>query len=314
MKRRTKNFVEDILIIIGVLFILYLIYFFVFSKDNDLSFETATKESKVEIETKDSKLFVSENGFLSKIYEDIKNKLFSDNNDELLIVKKVEDENKEESTKNIYLTQRAEILSKQEERVKEDLNTQEQTIKSEENISTDNTNIEALKQEDVKDKVVENKVVENIDEQRVENKLATEQKNEEPVQQIKDNDHKDETILLEPKTTLETKTLEDVKTDENSEEVNHEVSNIDDFFDRFEKKVYSNIDRNFDKTTFKRGEFVNIRVTILKDGSYEQLTFLNGNSDYFNKVKPQIEEIFPLKIEENLKSHFPRYYRMKIDF
>ena len=314
MKRRTKNFVEDILIIIGVLFILYLIYFFVFSKDNDLSFETATKETKVEVETKDSKLFVSENGFLSKIYEDIKNKLFSDNNDELLIVKKVEDENKEESTKNIYLTQRAEILSKQEERVKEDLNTQEQTIKSEENISTDNTNIEALKQEDVKDKVVENKVVENIDEQRVENKLATEQKHEESVDQIKDNDHKDETILLEPKTTLETKTLEDVKTDENSEEVHHEVSNIDDFFDRFEKKVYSNIDRNFDKTTFKRGEFVNIRVTILKDGSYEQLTFLNGNSDYFNKVKPQIEEIFPLKIEENLKTHFPRYYRMKIDF
>lgn len=310
MKRRTKNFVEDILIIIGVLFILYLIYFFVFSKDNDLSFETATKESKVEMETKDSKVFVSENGFLSQIYEDIKNKLFADNNDELLTIKKVEEENKEDNTKNIYLSQRAEILSKQEERVKEDLTTQqEQTTKNEENISTENRNIEALKQEEIKDKVVENVV-----EQRVENKLATEQKNEEPVQQIKDNDHKDETILLEPKTTLETKTLEDVKTDENSEEVHHEVSNIDEFFDRFEKKVYSNIDRNFDKTTFKRGEFVNIRVTILKDGSYEQLTFLNGNSDYFNKVKPQIEEIFPLKIEENLKSHFPRYYRMKIDF
>ncbi|MGJ0334129.1 hypothetical protein NG752_08910 [Aliarcobacter cryaerophilus] len=299
MKRRTKNFVEDILIIIGVLFILYLIYFFVFSKDNDLSFETATKETKVEMETKDSKVFVSENGFLSQIYEDIKNKLFADNN-ELLTIKKVEEENKEDNTKNIYLSQRAEILSKQEERVKEDLNTQqEQTTKNEENISTENRNIEALKQEEIKDKVVENVV---------------EQKNEEPVQQIKDNDHKDETILLEPKTTLETKTLEDVKTDENSEEVHYEVSNIDDFFDRFEKKVYSNIDRNFDKTTFKRGEFVNIRVTILKDGSYEQLTFLNGNSDYFNKVKPQIEEIFPLKIEENLKSHFPRYYRMKIDF
>ena len=309
MKRRTKNFVEDILIIIGVLFILYLIYFFVFSKDNDLSFETAKKESKVEVETKDSKVFVSENGFLSQIYEDIKNKLFADNN-ELLTIKKVEEENKEDNTKNIYLSQRAEILSKQEERVKEDLTTQqEQTTKNEENISTENRNIEALKQEEIKDKVVENVV-----EQRVENKLATEQKNEEPVQQIKDNDHKDETILLEPKTTLETKTLEDVKTDENSEEVHHEVSNIDDFFDRFEKKVYSNIDRNFDKTTFKRGEFVNIRVTILKDGSYEQLTFLNGNSDYFNKIKPQIEEIFPLKIEENLKSHFPRYYRMKIDF
>lgn len=311
MKRRTKNFVEDILIIIGVLFILYLIYFFVFSKDNDLSFETATKETKAEIETKDSKVFVSENGFLSQIYEDIKNKLFADNNDELLTIKKVEEENKEDNTKNIYLSQRAEILSKQEDRVKEDLSTQqEQTTKNEENISTENRNIEALKQEEIKDKAVENLV-----EQRVEDKLATEQKHEEPVEQIKNNDHKDETILLEPKTTtLETKTLEDVKTDENSEEVHNEVSNIDDFFDKFDKKVYSNIDRNFDKTTFKRGEFVNIRVTILKDGSYEQLTFLNGNSDYFNKVKPQIEEIFPLKIEENLKSHFPRYYRMKIDF
>ncbi len=61
MKRRTKNFVEDILIVIGVFFILYLIYFFVFSKDNDLSLETATKETKVEVETKDSKLFDSEN-------------------------------------------------------------------------------------------------------------------------------------------------------------------------------------------------------------------------------------------------------------
>ena len=198
MKRRTKNFVEDILIIIGVLFILYLIYFFVFSKDNDLSLETATKETKVEVETKDSKLFVSENGFLSQIYEDIKNKLFADNNDELLTIKKVEEENKEDNTKNIYLSQRAEILSKQEERVKEDLNAQqEQTTKNEENISTENRNIEALKQEEIKDKVVENVV-----EQRVENKLATEQKHEEPVEQIKNNDHKDETILLEPKTTF----------------------------------------------------------------------------------------------------------------
>ena len=69
-----------------------------------------------------------------------KNKLFGDNNnDELLTIKKVEEENKEDNTKNIYLSQRAEILSKQEERVKEDLNTQqEQTTKNEENISTEN--------------------------------------------------------------------------------------------------------------------------------------------------------------------------------
>ncbi|QNM91037.1 hypothetical protein HOO34_04840 [Aliarcobacter cryaerophilus] len=42
--------------------------------------------------------------------------------------------------------------------------------------------------------------------------------------------------MLEPKTTLETKTLEDVKTDENSEEVDHETSNIDEFLIDLRKK------------------------------------------------------------------------------
>ncbi|AXK48724.1 hypothetical protein CRU87_05675 [Aliarcobacter trophiarum LMG 25534] len=287
MKRRTKNFVEDILIILSIFFILYLIYFFAFKQDDELSLESIKNETKVEIVTQEKEI-VSESSFLKKVYEEIKEKIFQDTNeDETSSIKQVE--KKEESIKNIHLSQRAEILSKQDERVRE-LSVKEQI--------SDEPNIEVVKQEEIKDSSSE-KVEEKLEEKAtIEEKTTIEEKKEEQTEQA----------------PLETKVYEEIKTDENSDEAHNDIGNIDEFFYRFDKKVYSNIDRSFDKTSFKRGEFVNIRVTILKDGSYEQLTFLNGNSEYFNKIKPQIEQMFPLNIEENLKGHFPRYYRMKIDF
>lgn len=287
MKRRTKNFVEDILIILSIFFILYLIYFFAFKQDDELSLESIKNETKVEIVTQEKEI-VSESSFLKKVYEEIKEKIFQDTNeDETSSIKQVE--KKEESIKNIHLSQRAEILSKQDERVRE-LSVKEQI--------SDEPNIEVVKQEEIKDSSSE-KVEEKLEEKAtIEEKTTIEEKKEEQTEQA----------------PLETKVYEEIKTDENSDEAHNDIGNIDEFFYRFDKKVYSNIDRSFDKTSFKRGEFLNIRVTILKDGSYEQLTFLNGNSEYFNKIKPQIEQMFPLNIEENLKGHFPRYYRMKIDF
>ena len=306
MKRRTKNIIEDILVIVGILVVLYLIYFFVFKNSDEQSLENIKKEPKVEIVTKDSELDV---GFLSKLYEEIKEKFFENKEQNEIDSKtysKIE-EKKEESIKNIHLSQRAEILSKQEERERE-LSSKEQTSNIE-----NSTNSETIKQEEVKNSTTlseANEKVEEKSEAKVEEK--TEDKSEAKVEEKSVIEQKKDEHIEQ--TTSEIKVLEDVKTDENSDEANHDVANIDDFFDRFDKKIYSNIDRSFDKTSFKRGEFVNIRVTILKDGRYEQLTFLNGNSEYFNKIRPQIEQVFPLNIEEALKSHFPRYYRMKIDF
>lgn len=165
MKRRTKNFVEDILIILSIFFILYLIYFFAFKQDDELSLESIKNETKVEIVTQEKEI-VSESSFLKKVYEEIKEKIFQDTNeDETSSIKQVE--KKEESIKNIHLSQRAEILSKQDERVRE-LSVKEQI--------SDEPNIEVVKQEEIKDSSSE-KVEEKLEEKAtIEEKTTIEEK------------------------------------------------------------------------------------------------------------------------------------------
>ena len=59
--------------------------------------------------------------------------------------------------------------------------------------------------------------------------------------------------------------------------------------------------------------YVNIRVTILKDGNFEHLKFMGGDKQYFDTIKPLIETIFPLVMEEKIDDQFPRYFRMRIN-
>lgn len=92
-----------------------------------------------------------------------------------------------------------------------------------------------------------------------------------------------------------------------------EISDVEVFYRSIEEKIYSNIEKNVDKTLIKSNNFVNIRVTILKDGRYEQLTFMDGNKDNFELFRSSITEIFPLKMNDSLKENFPRYFRMKIE-
>ena len=85
------------------------------------------------------------------------------------------------------------------------------------------------------------------------------------------------------------------------------------FYKSIEDKIYANIESNVDKTLIKDNAFVNIRVTILKDGRYEQLTFMDGSKDNFELFRSSITQVFPLKINDSLKENFPRYFRMKIE-
>ena len=103
------------------------------------------------------------------------------------------------------------------------------------------------------------------------------------------------------------------KTEINTEvQSTSEITDVELFYRSVEEKIYSNIERNVDKTSINNG-FVNIRVTILKDGRYEQLTFMDGNKDNFELFKSSITKIFPLNINESIKENFPRYFRMKIE-
>ena len=103
------------------------------------------------------------------------------------------------------------------------------------------------------------------------------------------------------------------KTEKNTEvQSTSEITDVELFYRSIEEKIYSNIERNVDKTSINNG-FVNIRVTILKDGRYEQLTFMDGNKDNFELFKSSITKVFPLNINESIKENFPRYFRMKIE-
>ncbi len=93
-----------------------------------------------------------------------------------------------------------------------------------------------------------------------------------------------------------------------------EKAKIEAFYKNIRDRIYINLEKNLDKTTLKSDEFVNIRLTILKDGRYEQLTLIEGNKEYFELIKPSISQSFPLIIDESLKQSFPRYFRMKIEF
>lgn len=135
-----------------------------------------------------------------------------------------------------------------------------------------------------------------------------------PIEISKNN----EIVISEEAGKIETKTLDsqiqDIQTNENENRDTNDKTNVDQFFKNFEIKVYDNINKNVDKSALRSGQFVNIRVTFLKDGGYEQLIYVSGNMGYFNLIKSSIEESFPVVIEDSIKGHFPRYYRMKIEF
>jgi len=86
------------------------------------------------------------------------------------------------------------------------------------------------------------------------------------------------------------------------------------FYKTIKEKIYKNIDKNVDKNKIKPGEHVEFRLTILKDGGYEQLSSTKGDKDYFELFRSSIKEAFPVKIDNSLKESFPRYFRMEIVF
>lgn len=128
-------------------------------------------------------------------------------------------------------------------------------------------------------------------------------------------------ILVE---SLENKTVEEVETSQNEQKEitvpvlttvsNEKHTSVSSFYNYIENKIYSNISQNINKHQIDNTEPVNIRVTILQDGKYEQLTYMGGNKQYFDLIKPYVLSVFPLEIDESIKENFPRYFRMKVEF
>jgi len=331
MKRKTKNFIEDTLIIIVVLAVIYVIYAYFFKESSTV--EEANSSTKTEISVN-----AVEKGrsFLETIYDEIKEILFEEdkNQYETKVLKEKESQN------DIHI-QRAEDRFQsiiETSNTNNSLNNLEEQTKLNENEENKNDNSlnnvkEEDKQEQIEDKAQENQETNNItsEEETKDNILIKQSEILSNTDKENALEHKQEevTTIKEARENLSENSINDsknkanevvakpfneVKKDENRKNNTITVKNLDSFFQNLEKKISSNIKKNLDSSNFQESEFVNVRITILKSGKYEQLTFISGNKKYFEQIENSIKQAFPLQIDTSLKRYFPRYYRLKIEF
>ena len=176
--------------------------------------------------------------------------------------------------------------------------------------------------------VIENKIETNTYKEPVVNEIKTpteiksEPNNTEKIEEKVIETPKVEAVQKEQIEEQIKEKIEPVKIEKNTTETPNvqttqeldDKAKIEAFYSTIREKIYANINKNVDKSLIRNGEFVNIKLTILKDGSYEQLTFVEGNKEYFELFKSSIKEAYPVKIDDSLKNNFPRYFRMKIEF
>ncbi|WP_419676067.1 hypothetical protein ACN2CX_04245 [Aliarcobacter butzleri] len=279
MRTKTKNFFEDLFVLLIVGFIIFFVYIFFFSDDEKS--ETLLTNNIVQEKIEETKPIINE------IKGQIENRV-----EKIVSTTKQQEQKVEEVSQNVE-----ENPIHKHEVINNEIKEEEKKI---EETSLNHTN----HQENMAQTVAP------IEETKTEVSAQTSN----PIEISKNN----EIVISEEAGKIETKTpdsqIQDIQTNENENRDTNDKTNVDQFFKNFERKVYDNINKNVDKSALRSGQFVNIRVTFLKDGGYEQLTYVSGNMGYFNLIKSSIEESFPVVIEDSIKGHFPRYYRMKIEF
>lgn len=176
----------------------------------------------------------------------------------------------------------------------------------------------------VKSPISEEKSNEKVEEEKVEETINQTQKEESLTSTTISDDriNRMETIeRVEQNIEEKTPIKEEMKT--NEKEVISETqtsTQLDDkarielFYEQIRAQINSNIEKNVDKNLLKDKEAINIRLTVLRDGRYEQITLMEGNKETFENIRPSITKAFPIKIDDSLKASFPRYFRMKIEF
>lgn len=92
-----------------------------------------------------------------------------------------------------------------------------------------------------------------------------------------------------------------------------EQSKKEKFYSDLKSRIVENLN-SLDTSLLNKNSSANFRVTILKDGRYEQIFFDGGNSELFKLTQQSVAKVFPLEIDSELKHLFPRYYRFKIEF
>jgi glycerophosphoryl diester phosphodiesterase len=89
---------------------------------------------------------------------------------------------------------------------------------------------------------------------------------------------------------------------------------VSSFYETIRKDIQKKIDKKVKTNNYfnSKDGYVNIRLTILKNGSYEQLRFQDGDLAFYDFIKSDIKSHFPITMYQNIEDKFPRYFRMKV--
>lgn len=275
MRGRTRNLLENVLAFL-FLVILVVIIFFVVANYTSLGKSLELESVKKEIAEK----FKNEEKLEEKqtnIEDDKSQTLF-----EIKENKKVEENNETQIEKKTQkLKEEVTKVNTEKEIAKKEIKKVEEK-KLEKVVKTQK--LQEVKKESIEEKQKEVKTIEPI--KLIEKKQLTEEK-----ETVEDKPKKKEPVLSAKnlaKFNIINKFIRDTKT-----KINDRVSRL-----------------GITKTDKPR--YANIRVTVLKDGSYEQLKLMDGNKEYFDLIKVGVLSAFPLSIDEKITDQFPRYFRMKI--
>lgn len=127
-------------------------------------------------------------------------------------------------------------------------------------------------------------------------------------------------VNIQPEDSNQTQSQEEVKIETTPEEKlilentekKVDIQKLKQFIATTENNIADNINYNLDTNTTTENEYLKIRITLLKSGDYEQLTFVDGNEKLFEHNKENITKIFPLSIDKDIIEEFPRYLRIEL--
>lgn len=208
-----------------------------------------------------------------------------------------------------------EKITKQEKKIEEII--EEKIIDEKDENNT--FEIVPTKQKEVEHDKAENNItkksnLKEIEDTTIENKQVSENKK----QDIKDNKKKDEEVKNVTKVTEQKKDESKKEVKQKNEKtvlsdklIKEKFALINSFLRDTKKQINEKVDElSIPQNDNKR--YANIRVTVLKNGGYEQLYLMDGDKEYFKQISPAILSVFPLSLNEKIEDQFPRYFRMKI--
>lgn len=178
----------------------------------------------------------------------------------------------------------------------ENIEVQEKVVISDQNLSIDDNATIEIKEHN------ESNISTIITTEKVIPKIEKEIKSVEV--KIKEKETPVSVTVSKPKIVKETKIeIEKVK--------NVDVVMLRSFLRKVKFDIASNIVKRNDINATQSQE-LKIRITVLKDGSYEDLKFIDGDKQLFEMNQSNIVRVFPLKIDEKIQDEFPRYIRISI--